>query len=117
MASSHSPALTGPQPSTLLSFPSPSLQSPSWKAIPWGRCWWGGVGAGEWRTPGCARMGPQEGAGSGGQGPGTGVCTLPLTPREALEDHDCLGLSFPNLRSGIRPKPCFGCPEGVAQLF
>lgn len=109
-------------PSLGLSLPllSPSLppvsRSPSWKAIPWGPCWRDGVGAGEWRTPGCAPMGPQEGAGSGGQGPGTGVCTLPLNPRGPGRPR-LSGTQLPHLRSGVRLKLCFGCPEGVARLL
>lgn len=58
----------------------PGLQDSLWKAVRWGPCWPGGVGAGDGKTPGWVWMGPREGAGSGGQGPGTGVCTLPVIP-------------------------------------
>ena len=101
-ASRHSPALSGPQPSTLLSSPSPSLQDfPGGKpfaGVPAGGAVWGQVNGGAVDVSGWdLRRGLVWGSGS---------CDLPWA------DHDSLGLSFPTCQVGSDPSYALGAQRG-----
>ena len=101
---------------SLLPFP-PVCRVPLWKAVHWGPCWPGGVGAGEWKTPGCAWMRPQEGAGSGASGSRDRHRHSARDPLSGQGRTVTLwDLSSPPAKWD-RSKRCFGCPEGVAWLL